>query len=175
MNLTYDDLIVAAKKIKETNRYTNPAILALKRQIQTVAAHAPHLYAQCFPFRLQMKALMITDRMATLWIIITPADLQNSFVICLARVELDLKADITSVFTRKIATINLMAVAKFFYIICKAVLLSLFINESCDRGLLGPISTYFGTVKTNGCGMFHLQCLIQMKRASHLPTLCAKI
>ena len=32
-NLTHDDLIAITKKIKETNRCTNPAILALKRQV----------------------------------------------------------------------------------------------------------------------------------------------
>lgn len=29
-NLTYSELIAIAKEIKETNRYTNPAILTLK-------------------------------------------------------------------------------------------------------------------------------------------------
>ena len=174
-NLTHDDLIAAAKEIKETNRCTNPAILALERQVQTVAAHAPHSYARCFQFRLRLKALMITDGMATLWITISPADLRNPLVIRLAGVELDLGANIASVFARKTATMNPVAVAKFFHIICEGVLLSLFASGSRDGGLLGPVSTYFGTVETNGRGMLHLHCLVWLKGASHLPTLRAKI
>ena len=103
-NLTHNVLIAAAKEIKETNRCTNPAILAFEQQVQTVAAHAPHSYARCFQFRLRLKALMITDGMATLWITISPADLRNPLVICLAGVELDLRADIAFVFACKTAT-----------------------------------------------------------------------
>ena len=47
-NLTYNKMIAAAKEIKKINRYTNPAILALEQQVQTVAAHDLHLYASCF-------------------------------------------------------------------------------------------------------------------------------
>ncbi len=32
----------------------------------------------------------------------------------------------------------------------------LFSTGQIERGLLGPISNYFGTIETNGCGMLHL-------------------
>ena len=118
---------------------------------------------------------MITDGMPTLWITINPADLQCPLVMRLAGVELDLGSDVASVFARKTATMNPVAVAKFFHIICKAVLLSLFASEHLDGGLLRPVSTFFGTVETNGCDMLHLHCLVWLKGASHLPTLRAKI
>ena len=51
-NLTYTELISVTKEIKENNRYINPTILILKRQVQIVAVHAPHSYARCFQFRL---------------------------------------------------------------------------------------------------------------------------
>ena len=51
-NLTYTELISAAKEIKDTNRCTNLAMLPLERQVQTVPAHTPHSYARCFQFRL---------------------------------------------------------------------------------------------------------------------------
>ena len=50
--LIYNDLTAIAKEIKETNRYTNLAILAFEQQVQTVTVHAPHLYVHYFQFRL---------------------------------------------------------------------------------------------------------------------------
>ncbi len=43
--ITYARLIAAATKIKEINQCIDAAILTLERHVQTVAAHAPHLYA----------------------------------------------------------------------------------------------------------------------------------
>lgn len=103
---------------------------------------------------------MITDGMTTLWIIINPADLWNLLVIRLAGVKLELGSDIVSVFTCKTATINPVAIAKFFHIIYKVVLLSLFTSEYCDGDLLGLISTYFGKVEINGYNMLYLYCLV---------------
>lgn len=40
--LTYTPLIAIATKIKKTNRYINPAILALETHIYRVAAHTSH-------------------------------------------------------------------------------------------------------------------------------------
>lgn len=118
---------------------------------------------------------MIIDEMATLWIIMSPADLHNLLVICLAGVELDLRPDVAFVFAYKTATMNPMAIAKFFHMIFKGVLLSLFANGCCDGGLLRPVSTYFGKVKTNGGGMFYFYYLVWLKRASYLLNLCVKI
>lgn len=61
---------------------------------------------------------MITNETAILWIIISLADLQNPLVISLAGVELDLGSDVASVFACKISTMNPVAIAKFFHIIC---------------------------------------------------------
>lgn len=73
-------------------------------------------------------------------------------------VELDLKFDVSSVFVCKTATMNPVAMAKFFHIICKEILLCLFINGGCDRDLLRPVSMYFGIGKTNGRSMLYLHC-----------------
>lgn len=117
----------------------------------------------------------MTNGIAILWITISLADLRNLLVIRLAEVELDLRLNIASVFTYKTGTINPVAVAKFFHIIYKEVLLSLFASGSCDGGLLRSVSIYFGIVEINGCGIVHLHCLVWLKGASHLPILRAKI
>ena len=104
--MIYNNLIAATKKIKKTNRYTNLAILAFKLQEQTIAAHVPHSCARYFQFRLWLKALIITDEMVILWIIISLKNLQNLLVICLAGAKLDLKSHVVFVFAYKTATIN---------------------------------------------------------------------
>ncbi len=165
--ITHAQLIAAATKIKETNWCTDTAILALEQHVQTVAAYAPHSYAQCFQFRLQLKALMVVNGMPVFWIIINQADLQCLLVICLAGVELELSSEIQSAFQRKTAIMNPVAIAKFFHIICDAILMSLFDVGQTEGGLLGPILNYFNTVEMNGHGMLHLHCLVWLKGILH--------
>ena len=88
---------------------------------------------------------------------------------------MNLGSDATSLFIHKTAIINQVAMAKFFHIICKELLLSLFASGCRYRDLLEPVSIYFGTVKINGCGILHLHCLVWLKKALYLPTLCIKI
>ncbi len=114
---------------------------------------------------------MVANGMPVFWITINPADLRCPLVIRLAGVELELSSEIQSAFWRKTATINPVAVAKFFHIICDVIFMSLFGVGQTERGLLGPISNYFGTVETNGRGMLHLHCLVWLKGVLHLAML----
>lgn len=173
--LTHAQLVAVVTEIKKTNRCTDPAILALETHVQTVAAHAPHPYARCFQFRLRLKALMITNGMPVFWIKINPADLRCPLVIRLAGVELNLDRETQSAFAQTTATMNLVAVAKFFYIICEALFVSLLAAGEVEGELLRPISNYFATVETNGHRMLHLHCLVWLKGASHLATLRSQI
>lgn len=168
-------MIAAAKEIKKTNKYSNLAILALKWQIQTVAIYASYLYIHCFQFRLWLKALIVINKMAILWIIISLVNLENLLIIHLIKVKLYLKVDIASVFIYKIAIISPVAIAKFFHIIYKAVLLFLFISRSCNRSLLRLILTYIDIIKINGCSILYLHYLVWLKEISHLLILHTKI
>ncbi len=96
--ITYAQLTATATKIKETNRYTDAAILALERHVQTVAAHIPHLYARCFQFRLRLKALMVANGIPVFWITFNSADLRCPLIIHLAGLELELSSEIQSAF-----------------------------------------------------------------------------
>lgn len=64
-----------------------------------------------------------------------------------------------------------IAVAQFFEATCSAIFNNLLHANSLDGGLFGPISTYFGTLETNGRGMLHLHCLVWLKGAFHLSKL----
>ena len=94
--------------------------------------------------------------MLILWITINWADLDYLFIIYLVKVKFDLRSYITLIFVSKIATINLVAVAKFFYIIYKVILLSLFTSQYLNRSLLGLVWTYYKTVKINTYSMLYL-------------------
>ena len=55
---------------------------------------------------------------------------------------------------------NLVAVAKFFHIICDAIFMSLFGAGQKEGRLLWPIFNHFGIVETNDYGMVHLHHLV---------------
>ncbi len=173
--IIYARLTATATKIKETNRCTDVAILTLEQHVQTVVAHTPHLYARCFQFRLRLKALMVANGMPVFWITFNSADLRCPLIIHLAGLELKLSSEIQSAFRRKIATMNLVAVTKFFHIICDAIFMSLFGAGQIAGGLFGPISNYFATVETNSRGILHLHCLVWLRGVSHLATLRSQI
>lgn len=70
-------------------------------------------------------------------------------VINLAGIELNLDKKIESVFARTIIIINPVDVAKFFYIICKALCVFLLAAYKVKRGFLKLISNYFAIDETN--------------------------
>ncbi len=74
-------------------------------------------------------------------------------------------------FRRATAVINPVAVAQFFEATCTGIFKRLLVAGSTGGGLLGPVSTYYGTVKTNGQGMLYLHCLVWLRGAFYLADL----
>lgn len=68
-----------------------------------------------------------------------------------------------SAFKTATATMNPVTIAMFFDETCKAIFDHLLAAKSRESGLFGPMSTYFGTVETNGRGMLHLHYLVWLK------------
>lgn len=66
---------------------------------------------------------------------------------------------------------NPVAVARFFETTCCGIFEHLMAAGSKDGGLLGPVSTYFGIVETNGQGMLHLYCLVWLRDVFHISKL----
>ena len=98
--------------------------------------------------------------MPVFWITINPIDLQYPLIIRLANVEHELFSKIQSAFYCKIATINSIAIAKFFHIIYNAIFMSLFAANQIERRLLGPILNYFTTLKVNSYEILYLHCFV---------------
>ena len=169
--ISYSQLERAAGEIKRTGKCTDPDIFALERQVQVVARSAPNSYAKCHEQAVYIKALMVNNGMPVLWITLNPSDLKNALVLTLAGVQIsDANAGSKSAsrFRAATAIINPVAVAQFFEATCAAVFDELLHDRVSGTGLLRPVSTYFGTVETNGRGMLHLHCLIWLKGFYHL-------
>ena len=66
---------------------------------------------------------------------------------------------------------NPVAVAQFFAATCRGIFEHLLAAGFEDGGLFGPVSTYFGTVETNGRGMLHLHCLVWLRGVFHISKL----
>ncbi len=64
--ITHNQLCEAAELVRTTNTYKDPAVLALKNLVQLVAAHVSQSFAKCLEYRLQIRALMITNGMSVL-------------------------------------------------------------------------------------------------------------
>ena len=169
--ISYSQLERAAGEIKRTEKCTDPDIFALERQVQVVARLAPNSYAKCHEQAVYIKALMVNNGMPVLWITVNPSDLKSVMVLTLAGVQMsdaNVGSEIASCFRAATATINPVAVAQFFEATCAAVFDGLLHDGVSRTGFLGLVSTYFGTVKTNGRGMLHLHCLIWLKGFYHL-------
>ncbi len=161
-SLSLEDLNNAAAKIKTTGKCTDPAILTLERQIQIVASRSPHSFAKCFKQNLFISSLMINDGMSTIWITLNPLDLRRFLILILAGVRLEDSGSSTSAekFRRATAVMNPVAIAQFFEATCTSIFGRLLAAASTGRGLLGPVSTYYRMVETNGQGMLDLHCLV---------------
>lgn len=113
--------------------------------------------------------------MTVFWITFNLADLQCPLIICLADIELELLSKFQSAFRRKISTLNLIAVVKFFHIIYDAIFMSLFGIGQTIGGLFRPMINYFATIETNSCRILHLNRLMWLTGISYLTTLQSQI
>lgn len=155
----------AAVEIKATGKCTDSDIFALERQVQVVAKSAPNSYAKCYEQAVYIKGML------ALWITLNSSDLKSPLVLTLAGVEIldaNYRAQSASYLYAATATINPVAVTQFFEATCSAIFENLLHHGSTNSGLLEPVSTYFGTVETNGRGMLHLHCLVWLDGFFHL-------
>lgn len=70
---------------------------------------------------------------------------------------------------------DILAMAKFFYLICKALFVSFLAFRKLKRKLLGLVSNYFAIIETNGHGMLHLHYLVWLKEVTPLVTIRSQI
>lgn len=121
---------------------------------------------------------MVSNGMPALWLTLNPSDLRSPLVLSLAGVKLDpALLDTTAIknLQESTATMNSVAIAQSFDVICKEIFEYLLAAGSKTGGIFGPVSTYFGTVETNGRGMLHLHLLVWLRGAYYILFLQQKL
>lgn len=115
--------------------------------------------------------------MLVLWITINSFNLQSPLVLILADMRYKLNSANTSMeaFAKMIATMNLVAMACLFEAMCCGIFEHLLAADCKDGGVLGPIFTYYGTIKTNDQEMLYLHCLVWLCNAFHITQLCEQL
>ena len=98
--------------------------------------------------------------MLPFWTIFNSSDLQCFIVLSHAGIVVSCSKSTILAFGHTTATINPIAVATFFYEICRGIFNYLLGAKSSNKGLFGPVLAYFGTIETNNSGMLHLHCLV---------------
>lgn len=68
-------------------------------------------------------------------------------------------------FQQVTAMMNLIAITQFFETICTGIFRRPLVARSIKGGLLGLVSTYFGTVEINGQGILYLYYLLWLQSA----------
>jgi hypothetical protein len=157
-SLTQEQLIAAARSLRDSKTTSDPAIMVLRRAIQIVAARVPNSFAQKYEMRLHIRALFIEFGPAAFWLTLNPSDLRDPLVVKLAGVSLPKGSfqKAAAALQRTTANMNPATVAIFFHKICTSILEALIRPKDGDMGILGDVSTYFGVVESNGRGMLHL-------------------
>jgi hypothetical protein len=160
-SLTVNQLQEAVKTVTTGQKFRDPIIRRLLRNIETIGMQVAGSFAQKLRMRSEIRGLITRYGMPAFWITINPSDLRNPLVLILAGVEYsgDNLAAASAAIREAAATSNPVAVAEFFHHVCEAILDGLFATKTGQLGILGDLSNHFAVVETNGRGMLHLHGL----------------
>lgn len=171
------DLIIASQEEMRNVRFSNPAVRALRLELQAVRTKVKGTDESQFIVRSKIWGMNLLFNPPCLWITINPADTQDPIAQIFAGMEIDMDNFCnTAGPDHKDRAINIAsdphASATYFHFIIKCVLEILFgikklPNGKFDRtyGALGKVQGYIGTVEAQGRGTLHLHTLIWLKDA----------
>ena len=138
----------------------NPRINMLMRQIRTVGGNVMGSAYSRAALRTQIHALIFNQGLPSIFMTINPADIHSRVALYFAGVDLDLDTilseKIPSTYERaQIIASHPVATARFFNVLISSILKCM-----VEKGVLGPIKAYFGTVENQGRGSLHLHILM---------------
>jgi hypothetical protein len=138
----------------------NPRINMLMRQIKTVGGSVMGSAYSRAALRTQIHALIFNQGLPSIFMTINPADIHSRVALYFAGVDLDLDKiipeSIPSTYERaQIIASHPVATARFFNVLISSILKCM-----VEKGVLGPIKAYFGTVENQGRGSLHLHILM---------------
>ena len=145
---------------KTFSSVTNPRINMLLRQIKTVGGNVMGSAYSRAALRTQIHALIFNQGLPSIFMTINPADIHSRVALYFAGVDLDLDKiipeTIPSTYERaQIIASHPVATARFFNVLISSILKCM-----VEKGVLGPIKAYFGTVENQGRGSLHLHILM---------------
>ena len=155
---------IEAALINVTNKtfsaVENPRINLLMRQIKMVGGNVMGSAYSRATLRTQIHGLIFHQGLPSIFMTINPADIHSSIALYFAGVNLDLDEilpeKIPSTYERaQIIAAHPVATAHFFNVLISSILKCM-----VEKGLLGPIKAYFGTVENQGRGSLHLHMLM---------------
>lgn len=139
---------------------TNPRVNMLLKQIRAVGGNVMgSAYSQA-ALQTQVHALIFNQGLPSIFMTINPADIHSRVALYFAGVDLDLDKiipeTIPSTYERaQIIAAHPIATARYFNVLISSILKCM-----VEKGVLGPIKAYFGTVENQGRGSLHLHLLI---------------
>lgn len=163
--LDADRLRKAAEELAANQVPADSIIRRLLKNITAIGVQVPGSFFQKLQMRGELQVLLVCEGMPTFWLTINPSDLQNPLVLALAGIQclIDPTDKVSSTIRCATATSDPVAVARFFYYTCKAVLDGLLSTKHTKIGILGDVSNYFGVVESNRRGMLYLHTLVWVR------------
>ena len=164
-DIFHNCLRAAATEIKATNKCSNPDIMKLKQQVQTIASQVPYSYIRCLEHRFILKAMSVGYGFSALWITVNLSDLRCLLVLLLGSVSLFTTTDQTVFKEMQDYTtiMNSVAIVQFFHIIC-VIIMDHLLASGRQNGVLGPIFHHYDVVETNSRNMLHLHYMLWLNK-----------
>jgi hypothetical protein len=138
----------------------NPRINMLMKQIRAVGGSVMGSAYSRSALRAQIHGLIFNQGLPSIFMTINPADIHSRIALYFAGIDLDLDRilpeTIPSTYERaQIIAAHPVATARFFNVLISSILKCI-----VEKGVLGPIKAYFGTVENQGRGSLHLHILM---------------
>jgi hypothetical protein len=138
----------------------NPRINMLMKQIRAVGGSVMGSAYSRTALRAQIHGLIFNQGLPSIFMTINPADIHSRIALYFAGIDLDLDRilpeTIPSTYERaQIIAAHPVATARFFNVLISSILKCI-----VEKGVLGPIKAYFGTVENQGRGSLHLHILM---------------
>lgn len=139
---------------------TNPWINMFMKRIRTVGGNVMGSAHSRTALRSEIHALIFNQGLPSIFMTINPADIHSRVAFYFADIDLDLDRilpeTIPSTFERaQIIAAHPVVIARFFNVLISSILTCMI-----EKGVLGSIKAYFGTVEIQGRGSLYFHMLI---------------
>jgi hypothetical protein len=172
--ISVDRLKRAAQEEEENRPHSDEAVRLLKKHLFASSSRVQGSDQSRYQLRSQIWSTAICIGPPSLWITINPCDLHDPIVQVLAGEKIDMDNLLRSIGPDKEQRAHNVAqdpyaAAKFFHLIIKVVLETLFgitagpFNVTSEIGVVGRVAAYFGVVESQGRGSLHLHLLLYLK------------